>query len=390
MTRITPDSPGRRFAALAVLLGATAVLTAGAAQAGSAAHRTWKVEPTPNPAAADISVLSSVACTSRRACTAVGSSARSLSSPTVPVAERWNGKRWHIQRIPAPPGSSDTLYGVSCPAAHDCVAVGSAYYKLGRRQIPLVEAWNGRRWRVQSTPAITSPSSLYAVSCPSRSSCIAVGYLLTAPDHAIVERWDGRTWRTDPLPQLAGSTQLFGVSCPKLRACTAVGNQNDGSARPLAESWDGARWHLQAVPAPRAALLDAVSCTSPAACIATGTNLATGGRTLAERWDGKTWRVYPTPNPADLALSFGTVQLNGVSCVSPVACNATGEYSPHGAPAYFLESWNGSRWRLETTPHAAGDARGNLLGIACTRARCTAVGAGPSRTRLQATLAIAG
>jgi hypothetical protein len=218
---------------------------------------------------------------------------------------------------------------------------------------------------------------------------------LTSPKQAIVERWDGTSWRIQAVPQLPKDTYLLGVSCPNAHACTAVGwNNATGDARPLAESWNGKNWQVQAVPLPHGepgGIFDAVSCTSLHACTATGTDFNPGpsGPTLAERWDGKTWRIERTPNPANVSLSVSEVALDGVSCTSAKACTAIGEYSPDHAPAYFIESWNGKRWQLEPAPHPADFAHGALLGIACTAARCTAVGAYTSQVRLQATLAMA-
>src|SRR5438477_389047 len=65
----------RLLGAVIVLLGFTAMVTAGAAQAGqprTAAGSGWKVEPTPNQNrdSGGINELSAVSCTSGRACTA--------------------------------------------------------------------------------------------------------------------------------------------------------------------------------------------------------------------------------------------------------------------------------------------------------------------------------
>jgi hypothetical protein len=110
---------------------------------------------------------------------------------------------------------------------------------------------------------------------------------------------------------------------------------------------------------------------------------------LAERWNGKNWRLERTPNPADYRESFGSVALDGVSCTSANACTASGDYSPHGAAAYVIESWNGKRRRLEAAPHPGGFARRALLSMSCASARCTAVGAYTGKVRLQVTLAMA-
>ena len=388
-----------------VVLGLTAIVTAGAALAGAASDtgtHNWKVEPTPNPVSADISYLSSVACPSRQTCTAVGGSSHTLSSISRTLAERWDGNRWRIQPTATPKGTSDGLSGVSCSSARACMAVGGAFHMTGRRQTALTEVWNGTRWQVEATPTITAPSSLYAVSCTSASSCVAVGHTVNEPERAIVERWNGKTWRIQAIPPLAKDTALSGVSCSTTRACTAVGwNNATGNTRPLALFWNGNSWRVQAVALPsvaptshgprppRSGIFDAVTCTSSKACMATGADFnQPGGPLLAERWNGKTWHVERTPNPPDWTASLAEPVLDGVSCGSANACSAVGEYNPGHATAYFIETWNGKRWRLEPAPHPTDFAHGALLGISCASGRCTAVGGYTGSVRLQLTLAI--
>jgi hypothetical protein len=392
----------RLLGVLTLLLGGLWIVTAGAAQAGTAAGSGWKVEPTPNPAGAAINELSAVSCTSGRACTAVGSHAASLSSPTFTLAERWNGMRWWIQHTLLPrSAASGTLFGVSCASATACTAVGGAFDKATRRTVNLAEAWNGTSWRVQAipNPKGSTGGSLHGVSCTSPRACTAVGNYGTAAGRvlAVIERWNGARWAIQPAPRPAGATSapFLGVSCSAARACTAVGYQSGGSGgtRPVAEAWNGTRWHTQAVPLPHGSpggILAAVSCTSPRACTATGANFSTTGPTLAERWNGTRWRVQPTPSPANSGTSHQEPELNGVSCASATACTASGAYAPGGKSAYFLEAWNGRRWRLVPAPHPAGFAAGALNGISCAAARCTAVGAWSGGAVAVATLAMAG
>ena len=390
--------------AVIVLLGFTGVGPAGvaqASQAGTAAGSRWKVEPTPNPAGATINELSAVSCTSGRACTGVGSHSASLSSRTFTLAERWNGTHWRIQRTVLPNGvESGSLFGVSCPSGTACTAVGSAFDRAAGRTVNLAEAWNGTRWRVQAVPNPVGSvnGSLHGVSCTSRSACTAVGFYDTASGRvfAVAERWNGARWVIQPTPRPAGaaSTQFTGVSCATARACTAVGYQDKGSAgtRPLAETWNGTRWHIQVVPLPHGSpggILAAVSCTSPRACTATGANFSTTGPTLAARWNGTSWRIQHTPSPANSGTSQQQPELNGVSCASATACTASGAYAPDGHPAYFLQAWNGLRWRPVTAPLPAGFAAGALNGVSCVPARCTAVGAWSASPVFVATLVMA-
>src|SRR5579862_7478511 len=66
--------------------------------------------------------------------------------------------------------------------------------------------------------------------------------------------------------------------------------------------------------------LNGVSCVSPVACMAVGyRGRGNGFSTLVESWDGARWSVVPSPNRART-----TNELLAVSCVSPVACVAVG------------------------------------------------------------------
>jgi hypothetical protein len=401
--RVRRAHASRLLGAAIVLLGCTAIATAGGAQASQprmAAGSAWKVEPTPNQnkTSTSINELSAVSCASGRACTAVGSHSASLSSRTFTLAERWNGSHWRIQRTILPKGAeSGTLFGVSCASATGCTAVGNAFDKAARRTVNLAEAWNGTSWRVQAipTPKGSANSVLHGVSCTSRRACTAVGSYDTVGGRgvAVAERWNGTTWRIQAVPKPARSAWFYGVSCSTAHACTADGYYiGPRGARPFAEAWNGRTWHLQAVPLPHGSpggILVAVSCTSPRACTATGSSFSTTGQTLAERWNGTRWRIQHTVDPADSATSHQEVELNAISCASAMACTATGAYAPGGHSAYFLEAWNGHSWQLVTAPHPAGFVAGALNAVACAHARCTAVGAWSGGPVYAATLAIA-
>jgi hypothetical protein len=263
--------------------------------------------------------------------------------------------------------------------------------------VNLAEVWDGTSWRGQAipTPKGSTDSSLFAVSCTSRSACTAVGHYNNTAGRVVAEaeRWNGTTWRIQPIPTPATTTELYGVSCSSANACTAVGYYpGSRHTQPLAEAWNGTTWHLQGAPLPQASAggtFDAVSCTSPNACTATGANFSTTAPTLAERWNGTRWSVQPTPHPANSVTSHQEPELNAVSCGSATACTASGAYAPGGYSAYFLESWDGRSWRLVTSPHPVGFAHGALNGVSCALTRCTAVGAWSGGAVAIATVAIA-
>jgi len=115
------------LAAVAVLAAGTAAVAAPVAPGGQ-----WVIQSTPNRAVPSNQLLG-ISCTSGTACTAVGSSGGVTASfaPAVQkittLAERWDGTHWRIEPTPNPASASfSVLNGVTCSSRRACTAVGSA------------------------------------------------------------------------------------------------------------------------------------------------------------------------------------------------------------------------------------------------------------------------
>jgi len=159
--------------------------------------------------------------------------------------------------------------------------------------------WDGSTWVAENTPGNAGQndtSGLTGVSCPTPSTCTAVGESLSGGPLAM--RWDGTMWRTQ---MAAGEFALLGfngVSCPSATACIAIGGT-------YGQRWNGGKWALQHIPVPAGAQgfnLSAVSCTSAQACTAVGSknmtpSLVSDILTVAERWNGHGWVLQATPSP---------------------------------------------------------------------------------------------
>jgi hypothetical protein len=98
-------------------------------------------------------------------------------------------------------------------------------------------------------------------------------------------------------------------------------------------------------------------------------------------WNGKSFASGVLRTPPH---SFQAVTVSGVSCASPVACVAVGDYS-YGVTAMpsasardkvLAEQWNGSKWRVSLLPLPPGDNHSaRLNGVSCaSRSACAAVG----------------
>ena len=86
------------------------------------------------------------------------------------------------------------LRGVSCPSTTSCFAVGDTYTVDGT----LVEHWNGSHWSIMTSPnhtgSTTRLNGLNGVSCPNTTNCFAVGFyqllsLGETIDKTLVERY---------------------------------------------------------------------------------------------------------------------------------------------------------------------------------------------------------
>jgi photosystem II stability/assembly factor-like uncharacterized protein len=212
--------------------------------------RTWRRESFPGTL-----LLSAISCPTVSICYAVGA-VDSGSSPTHDAIVKTvdGGTHWLDQPVPTPV-SADGLYGISCPNARRCWAVGASGALATRN--------GGRTWWYQPMAG-----GFQAIACPSDQMCVAVnnGWSVGSPIYLTLD--GGRTW--SGLKSPVAGPMLTGVSCPTTSECVAVGSDSKGSV--VLASFDGGRdWVVQRVPQPgTAAGYDAVACTAPRHCIVLG------------------------------------------------------------------------------------------------------------------------
>jgi hypothetical protein len=348
------------------------------------------------PTGAKLSQLIAVSCPAADDCMAVGSYEEQFTLQLA-LAETWNGTRWTIEPAASPSGATATfLDGVSCTSADACTAVGYTFLRGERYSVPVAETWNGTAWTIQPTPfpAGARQSSLYGISCTAADACVAVGVSRThgGGQVGLAEQWNGTAWSIQDLGAAAKNAFLSGVSCPAAGHCVASGYVTGaGNARPLALAWNGTSWRSQPVPLPAHAnggTFSAVSCTSVSSCMATGTDFAEPGGAFGEYWNGSTWHPEAAPNPPLGDQSMGEIGLVAVSCTAPDACEAMGDFTPNGQPEVFAETWDGSHWHLQHAGLPKGWVGVQLSGLSCTTAGCTTVGYYFGDSNIQVTLAL--
>jgi hypothetical protein len=282
-----------------------------------------------------------VACVSTSSCLAVGSKSTAGASVATVQPLYLSGSSWFMDEVsvPAPEGASDTtLNGVACRSETLCFAVGN-YVKSGKLHPFAVslKAEGGGSWTVtKETLQDSEGADLRDVSCPSSTSCTAVG---ASNGKTFAERWNGSSWSISSTPNPEGVTGslLRGVSCSSASACTAVGSstltkEGKEETKPLVLRWNGSSWSIQTTPTVSGAKgfvdLNDVACAASSNCLAIGSYvsavneslLPTEEKTLALSWNGSEWSLLAPPNPEGRKLS----RFNGLSCSSTTACTAVG------------------------------------------------------------------
>ena len=373
-TQLT-DGSGLQAVTCVAANNCTAVGDAGV---GAGAERwngsKWSMLGNANPRGIVPSSLSGVSCGNPTNCVAVGNGSGAL-------AERWNGSTWSLTPVPAPAGAGGTgLAAAACASTTRCVAVGDYSGNQNNTAIsrPLAELWNGSKWSVQNAAAPSGAnlrgSGLSSVACPTTSACVAVGALkIKLMNHPLVERWNGSVWTIESSPALPGINvgELLGVSCHSSSDCTASGwyGLSLNVRRPLVEHWNGSTWTIQAAafPAQNLSQLDAIACPSATSCFAVGysqKDFYESESIVIERWNGTSWKLQSTPSGV-----FDSSHLLGITCASTSDCNAAGSgHSPQGHTVAIVEHWNGTSWSLQRMPFAPHLDSASLSAITCVSA----------------------
>jgi RNA polymerase sigma factor (sigma-70 family) len=174
---------------------------------------------------------------------------------------------------------ANTYYSASCPSDSTCYAVG-----LDAAQHPILTTTTngGQDW---TTVRVAVPSALGLLDCPSVSHCVAAR-ANGSEDTFMVTEDSGRTWRPASTPRLA---DLLSVSCPTDTGCIVVGGlTNSGGTREAAATTDGGHtWHPLHLPGPAGD----VDCVDQAHCWATGI----GAAVWSSGDFGRTWTTLDPP-----------------------------------------------------------------------------------------------
>jgi hypothetical protein len=262
---------------------------------------------------------------------------------------------------PSPSLSNGTIQaeGVSCAGVGDCVAVGN-YEQSSAVDQGMIAVESGGDWPTDATeaqlPATTTASELFGVSCPGATTCEAVGDYLPSAGGSLplIETYSAGQWQasTFSLPSDATSTgqdsRLNAVSCPSEGSCVAVGSYLDrsGDLAPLIAVLSGATWQAVSVAlpsgaktGPSSATLNAVSCPTLGSCFAGGSfgDNDYDSLPMIVLQDGGGWAATQ-PSLAGGYFGGSTDPVYGVDCASVGVCAAVGSYYTPSVEAFVFNA----------------------------------------------------
>jgi photosystem II stability/assembly factor-like uncharacterized protein len=287
--------------------------------------------------------LTQIQCPSSTVCFAAGDRGEVLQSSN-------GGASWSF----SPSVDGNPIYGLSCPSTTTCYAVDNYAHVM-------VTTNGGSSWSMQTTP-VTTPainvpgsggpnpySGLFGISCPSTTTCVAVGgFPQSGNQEPIVYTTNGgSTWTL----VTAGDTSntLWGVNClTGTTTCYAVGNAGVIYTTTNLTSWTS-------MTSGTTKDLMGIDCLSTTYCVATG---QTG---TIDVYNGSSWTVTST--------TLGTSAfLANVSCLTENDCFASG----HGGLTVNFDSTNVA---ATITQLNGGTFAGTIEALNCPSVtNCIAVG----------------
>ncbi len=256
----------------------------------------WSIVPTPSRNSSS-NFLGAVDALSTSDAWAAGQSIKGSVRRT--LIERWDGSSWSI--VPSPNrGANNLLWGVAALSDADAWTVGD-YYRDDSVQRTLIEHWDGSAWSVVRSPSPGAENNeLTAVAALSASDIWAVGDFgpnSQGYSRPLIEHWDGTKWRLVSAPHTPSAiTYLYSVTAIATNDVWAVGASG---TQPFAEHWDGGTWkETPAIPVGNdVSRFVGVSAISANDVLAVGRYRPRGPNTeaaLVERWDGNSWAVMST------------------------------------------------------------------------------------------------
>jgi len=359
---LTPIGSLRAAPILRMIAGFLIAVAASLPASTGASVSSWMLVPSPSIGSAR-SVLADVDILTSEDAWTVGHSFDQTRSADRALVQHWDGTRWSIVPTPDTGTGWEALSGIAALGPKDIWAVGYTSDRFGPQR-PLIERWNGSRWRVTAAPAFDNWAALEDVSVISARDAWAVGNSYLGE---VVLHWDGRRWNQVPSPNVGYLTAIHAASPTDVWIVGLRGAAPGGSVyQTLVEHWDGTSWSVVPTPSTSATfnILDGVGGRAGDVwAVGSAWDWEQPRSPIALHGDGATWRIVPNADavPSDAALS-------DVAVVSSAEVFAVGS----AAGRTLVQRWNGSSWEVVPTP-SPGD-RDDLFGVVVAPSGAWAVG----------------
>jgi hypothetical protein len=342
--------------------GATLILGAGSALAAGA----WTIVAV--PPTGQNAALTSVATVSDSDAWVVGyhSGSAFTNVGAQALIDNWNGTAWSQVTVPATPGNTALLLGVSASSTTDAWAVGRTQTDKSSFE-GLALHWNGTAWSVSpgfaAALSVMAGASARGVADISPSDAYAIGDSAATAVGSLVH-WNGTAWSpvTLPLPASAHSnTTLNAISAHGPGDVWIVGTFLDSAKRrneTFSEHFNGTAWKVVPMPPVKGTNLNAffqfngIKANSRSDVWAVGDSgvidVPDSQKTLIEHFNGTAWRIVPSPSPGSIDALSGVTTSNASNNVWAVG----GDVRPGTSVGRTLTlNWNGTAWKVVASPN---------------------------------------
>lgn len=359
---------GRIAPSMSVLILAAVAMASALPEPTSASASTQEVKA--------MTTFNGVACTSAGRCVGVGNVTSSVNSGAAASLRPASGepsaaRLGHLIRW------SEFLNGVSCPSGSTCLAVGDDGDDTGGVAVPL----NPQSATVRSgrEPHVISGILLSAVACSSGNRCLAVGRDASGSGATVALDPDtGAISSGQWVHTIAGTggVGLEGVACPSANLCVAVGEnsaRSAGVAVPLNPGTGAIRRGQGVHAVTHKGILYGLACPSTTVCLAVGWGASQPS--VAVPIDPRTGVL--SKGQTDRDVSVRAAVLTAVSCPSKSSCIAVGNDTgdPSVGQAVWLDPTTARIVAGESIRTLAGT--GALDAVVCPSVdRCMAAGSG--------------
>ena len=249
------------------------------------------------------------------------------------LIEHWDGTTWNFVSSPNSSSLFNVLYGVTAISANNVWAVGY-YQSANSNSLPQMHSSNIGMGQVGVLFPSPNPGLIYnylnGVTATSATNVWAVGgYLSSGNMLTLTEHWNGKHWKVISSPNVGTQDGL-------LNAATRVPGTNQvwatGNPQTLIEHWDGTTWTIVSSPNPglenELVGMTAVSVKNVWTVGDYLPNSSNSYQTLIEHWDGISWSVVSSPS---VGTSFnylkGVTRVPGTKQVWAVGYYNAGSYT---------------------------------------------------------------